>query len=241
MRKLICAFLLTLTPVLVSAAGAAHLDKANIDPTNRESLQKGAKYFVNYCLSCHSASYMRYNRMARDLGLSEIDVEKNMMFATEKAGNTMDVNMTDEDARNWFGTRVPDLTVIARSRSIDWLYTYLRSFYADNSRPFGANNTAFPDVAMPHVLWELQGMQKLTNREAVHSESAAPEFKITSQGSMTPREYDKAVRDLVNFLDYMGEPAKQKRQALGIYVLLFLFLFLIVAYAMKKEYWKDIH
>jgi ubiquinol-cytochrome c reductase cytochrome c1 subunit len=241
MKKTIIALLLTIMPALSLAAGGhVHLDQANIKPGDEESLRRGAKLFVNYCLSCHSAKYMRYNRMGSDLGLTETMVEDNLIFTDSKVGGTMDIAMQSENASKWFGTAAPDLSVVARSRSVDWLYTYLRSFYVDNSRPFGVNNTAFPDVAMPHVLWELQGLQKLNNPdEAKHGH--APEFEQVSQGSMTPKEYDDAVRDLVNYLNYMAEPNKQYRLTLGVYVILFLLLFTFVAYLLKKEYWKDVH
>jgi ubiquinol-cytochrome c reductase cytochrome c1 subunit len=241
MKKTIIALLLTIMPALSLAAGGhVHLDQANIKPGDEESLRRGAKLFVNYCLSCHSAKYRRYNRMGSDLGLTETMVEDNLIFTDSKVGGTMDIAMQSDNASTWFGTAAPDLSVVARSRSVDWLYTYLRSFYVDNSRPFGVNNTAFPDVAMPHVLWELQGLQKLNNPdEAKHGH--APEFEQVSQGSMTPKEYDDAVRDLVNYLNYMAEPNKQYRLTLGVYVILFLLLFTFVAYLLKKEYWKDVH
>jgi ubiquinol-cytochrome c reductase cytochrome c1 subunit len=228
-------------PALALAAGGhVHLDHANIDPDDTDSLRRGARLFTNYCLSCHSAKYMRYNRMGKDLGLTDEMVENNLVFTDSKVGDTMKVAMQGTDAGNWFGTAAPDLSVVARSRSVDWLYTYLRSFYIDESRPFGVNNTAFADVAMPHVLWELQGLQKLNNpEEAKHGH--APEFEQVSQGSMTAKEYDAAVRDLVNYLNYMAEPNKQYRLEVGIYVILFLLLFTFVAYLLKKEYWKDVH
>jgi ubiquinol-cytochrome c reductase cytochrome c1 subunit len=241
MKKTIITLLLTIMPALSLAAGGhVHLDHANIKSGDTESLRRGAKLFVNYCLSCHSANYMRYNRMGNDLGLTESMVEDNLIFTDSKVGGTMDIAMQSENAGKWFGTAAPDLSVIARSRSVDWLFTYLRSFYVDETRPFGVNNTAFPDVAMPHVLWELQGLQKLTNPdEAKHGH--VPEFEQVSQGSMTANEYDDAVRDLVNFLDYMAEPDKQYRKTVGVYVILFLLLFTFVAYLLKKEYWKDVH
>jgi ubiquinol-cytochrome c reductase cytochrome c1 subunit len=247
MKKSIIAFILAVAPGLVIAAGAgAHLDHAHIDLHDKASLQRGAKLFVNYCLNCHSANYMRYNRMGKDLGIPDELVKENLLFTADKVGEQMRVAMSVADGKNWFGTNPPDLTVIARakgagSQGADWLYTYLRSFYVDDSRPFGVNNTVFKDVGMPHVLWELQGLQALNNAEDVKEHGAKPEFTLAEPGSMSPDEYDSAMRDLVNFLVYMGEPSKLDRQALGIWVLLFLVVFTLVAYALKKEYWKDIH
>jgi len=217
MRKIIVATLLALLPVVgFAAGGGVHLDKANIDPTDSASLQNGAKLFVNYCLSCHSAKYQRYNRVGRDLGLSDEQLKANLMFAAEKVGETMTIAMTEADAKKWFGAPPPDLSVISRARGVDWLYTYLRSFHDDAQRPFGVNNTVFPDVGMPHVLQDMQQ-------------------------SMSAGEYDSQVRDLVNFLAYTGEPVMVKRQQMGIWVLLFLAVLLVITYALKKEYWKDIH
>jgi len=246
MKKIIIALVMVSLSSLVNAAGGKiHLDEANIDLTDKASLQRGAKLFTNYCLNCHSASFMRYNRMGKDLGISDKLVADNLIFSDDKVGDLMKVAMTTEDGGAWFGTPPPDLSVIARAKGAgdvgaNWLYTYFRSFYVDEKRPFGMNNTVFKDVGMPHVLWELQGMQKLLNAEEV-SKGAAPEFALVSTGSMTADEYDTAARDLTNFLVYVGEPSKLKRLALGPWVLAFLFFFFIVAYAMKKEYWKDIH
>ena len=161
MKKIITALLITLLPALgFASAGGIHLDKADVNIHDQASLQNGAKLFVNYCLSCHSAAYMRYNRMGKDLGLSEEQVTNNLMFAADKIGETMTVAMPANDAKNWFGTKIPDLTVVARARGADWLYTYLRTFYLDPSRPWGVNNATFKDVGMPHVLWELEGLKQ---------------------------------------------------------------------------------
>jgi len=164
MKKTILAILMVL-PTLAMAAGGAYTEKVDYDLHNKESLQHGAKLFVNYCLSCHSAAYQRYNRMAEDIGLTEAQVKSNLMFAAEKTGETMTVALQTEDAKTMFGTKVPDLSVIARARGADWLYTYLRTFHTDESRPFGVNNATFKDVGMPHVLWELEGMKKLINAD----------------------------------------------------------------------------
>ncbi|GMQ89566.1 MAG: cytochrome c1 [Gammaproteobacteria bacterium] len=246
MKKQLLAILLLVSPALVFASGGGvHLDKANIDPTNKESLQRGAKTFVNYCMGCHSAQYQRYNRLGRDLGISEEDIIENLLFTGEKTGDPMTIAMTRNMGKKWFGAPPPDLTLVARVRGTDWLYTYLRTFYLDDSRPFGVNNEVFSSVGMPNVLWELQGWQKPVYKTVAdaqgHEHQVLEGVELEEAGSQTPAEFDRTVRDLVNFLDYMGEPIKQERQSLGIKVLLFLFVFFIIAYLLKKEYWKDIH
>jgi len=245
MKKLIIAFVISLLPVLAYANEGGHYDKANIDPTDQASLQRGAKLFVNYCLSCHSAKYERYNRMARDIGLTDAQVKQNLMFASEKVGETMTIAMHGADAKKWFGNPPPDLSVIARSRGVDYLYTYLRTFYQDDKRPFGVNNLAFKDVGMPAVLEELQGIQKPVYKTVQNAEGDDEQviegLELVKPGKMSPAEYDQAARDLVNFLAYVAEPVKLERQRLGIYVLLFLAVFFVIAYALKKEYWKDVH
>jgi ubiquinol-cytochrome c reductase cytochrome c1 subunit len=245
MKKRYLPLLLLFVPALtLAAAGGVHLDKANIDPDNQQSLQRGARLFVNYCLSCHAAGLMRYERMGQDLGISEVQVAQNLMFTGAKIGDLMTVATDPEDAVEWFGTVPPDLSVIARSRGVDWLYTYLRSFYLDDSRVTGVNNLVFPDVGMPDVLWELQGWQKpviTTVKDPDGTERKVIELELVEPGLMSPKEFDRAVRDLVNFLNYMAEPGKHDRQALGVKVILFLLVFLVVAYLMKKEFWKDVH
>lgn len=237
--------LLMVTPALsLAAEGGIHLEKANIDPENQQSLQRGAKLFVNYCLSCHPAAMMRYERMGKDLGIDEKLVAENLMFNGGRVGELMTVATNPEDAKAWFGTAPPDLSVIARSRGVDWLYTYLRSFYLDPSRITGVNNLVFPDVGMPDVLWELQGWQKpviTTEKDADGTERKIIKLELVQPGKLSPKEFDRAVRDLVNFLAYMGEPAKQEREQLGVKVILFLLVFLVVAYLLKREYWKDVH
>ena len=241
MKKTILAILMVL-PTLAMAAGGAHVDKVDYDLHNKESLQHGAKLFVNYCLSCHSAAYQRYNRMAEDIGLTEAQVKSNLMFAAEKVGETMTVALRTEDAKKMFGTKVPDLSVVARARGADWLYTYLRTFHTDASRPFGVNNTTFKDVGMPHVLWELEGMKKLVNADEMQKHpGTAPKFETVSTGKMSAVEYDNAMRDLTAFMVYMGEPAKLVRYSMGVWVIFFLVILFLVAYPMKKEFWKDIH
>jgi len=246
MKKLLIAFLLTIVPLWAFAAGGqgVHLDKANIDPNNIQSLQRGAAMFVNYCLSCHSASLMRYEHMGKDLGIEETLVSENLIFNGGKIGDLMTVATAPADAKIWFGTVPPDLTVIARARGVDWLYTYLHSFYRDDSRHIGSNNLVFPDVGMPNVLWELQGVQEpviTTLKKPDGTEVVEVSLELVEPGLLTPTEFDRAIRDLVNYLDYMGEPAKHERRELGTKVILFLLMFLVLAYLLKREFWKDVH
>ena len=246
MKKYLVIVLLALAPAWVLAAGGhgVTLEKANIDPTNKQSLQRGARIFVNYCLSCHSAALMRYERIGNDLGVDEKLVSENLMFTGGKVGELMTVATAADDAMAWFGTVPPDLTVIARARGVDWLYSYMRAFYRDDSRHIGTNNLVFPDVGMPNVLWELQGMQEpviTTVKDHDGTEHKVVELELVEPGLQTPKEFDRTVRDLVNFLDYMGEPAKYERRQLGTKVILFLLVFLVLAILLKKEYWKDIH
>jgi len=245
MKKRFLPLLFVFVPALALAtAGGVHLEQANIDPDNQQSLQRGARLFVNYCLSCHSAGLMRFERMGHDLGIPELMVAENLMFTGGKVGDLMTVATDPEDAVEWFGTVPPDLSVTARSRGVDWLYTYLRSFYRDPSRVTGVNNLVFPGVGMPDVLWELQGWQKpviSTVRDPDGTERKVIELELEEPGLLSPKEFDRAVRDLVNFMDYMAEPGKHDRKALGVKVIMFLLVFLVVAYLMKKEFWKDVH
>jgi len=246
MKKYLVIVLLVLAPAWVLAAGGhgVTLEKANIDPTNKQSLQRGARIFVNYCLSCHSAALMRYERIGNDLGVDEKLVSQNLMFTGGKVGELMTVATAADDAKAWFGTVPPDLTVIARARGVDWLYSYMRAFYRDDSRHIGTNNLVFPDVGMPNVLWELQGIQEpviTTVKDHDGTEHKVVELELVEPGLQTPKEFDRTVRDLVNFLDYMGEPAKYERRHLGTKVILFLLVFLVLAILLKKEFWKDIH
>lgn len=237
-------FLLCLTSGLTHAnAPLIKTDKVPINLHDLVALQRGAKIFVNYCLHCHSASYMRYNRL-QDLGLTEQQIKDHLLLAGEKVGDTMTIAMTKKDAKEWFGAVPPDLSVIARSRSPDWLYTYMRSFYRDNSRPTGWNNLLFDKVGMPHVLYQLQGEQELKIVQTTDGEghkSIAPRLVLEKPGTLTKVEYDLLVKDLVNYLVYMGEPAKTSRELLGIIVLLFLSVLFVLSYALKKEYWKNVH
>jgi ubiquinol-cytochrome c reductase cytochrome c1 subunit len=237
MRTLIFAlffgYLSLISGQVMANAGGIHLDDVEVDLSDKASLQRGAKTFVNYCLSCHQASFMRYNRMAKDLDLSDAQVKENLMFASEKIGDTMTVAMRADDAKKWFGVTPPDLSVISRSRGTAWLNTYLRTFYVDETKPVGTNNLVFPDAAMPHVLWEQQGY--------LNHDQETGHLSHTSEGSLSPYDYDVMVADLVNFLAYVGEPSKIQRLELGKWVLLYLFLFFLVAYPMKKAFWRDIH
>ena len=235
MRKFLIALLMPL--LSLASEGEFTLDKAPDRSGNPAALQNGAKLFVNYCLNCHSASYMRYNRL-KDIGLSDKQIEDNLMFTADKVGELMRVALQRQDAKVMFGTAPPDLTLIARAKAgemgsgPDWLYTYLRGFYRDDSRPTGWNNTLSPNVAMPHVLWELQGEQVMGEEH---------ELMLEKKGKMSKEEYDMAVGDLVGFLTYMGEPVAGYRKSLGMLVLVGLVVLFSFAYALKKEYWKDVH
>ena len=243
MKKLL--FLILALPVAaIASESAVHLDPAPVNLHDQESLQRGARVFVNYCLSCHAASYMRYNRM-QDFGLTEQQIKDNLLFAAEKPGETMTVAMNKKDAKAWFGAPPPDLSVITRSRGADWVYTYLRSFYRDDTRPTGWNNLVFDKVGMPHVLHELQGQMAPvfhTEKNAEgHEHQVLDYLELVKPGKITQAEYDALVGDLVNYLSWMGEPAKGKRMNIGLAVLLFLGIFYIVAFYLKKEFWKDVH
>ena len=240
LKKIILAALLC-TPLLAQAGSAVKLDHVQINVEDKLSLQKGARTFVNYCVGCHSAGYMRYSRL-EDLGLTEKQIVGNLMVTGEKPVETMTTAMRRKDAQEWFGVAPPDLTVIARSRGADWLYTYMRSFYRDPSRPTGWNNTTFPSVAMPHALWDLQGEQELKEEAGKNPDGhAKTHFVLTKPGKLSAVEYDAAVKDLVNYMVYMGDPTQTQRKTTGVYVLFFLFVLTILAYFLKKEFWKDIH
>ncbi len=242
MKKFLMMLML-LMPVVASAEEEGlKLDKAPVNVQDYASIQRGAKLFTNYCLTCHSANYMRYNRM-HDIGLTDDEIKNNLMFAAEKVGETMHVSMRPEEAAKWFGAAPPDLSVISRARGADWLYTYLRSFYLDPARPTGWNNTVFKNVGMPFVLYGLQGEQELQVEKKMENGKEVEEEKLvlTKPGTMTQQEYDRAVADLVNYLVWMGEPSQSERKHLGVYVMAFLAFFFVVAYFLKKEYWKDIH
>ena len=245
MKRILPILFLLLASNAFAASNSFPLDKANIDPNDTESLRRGATLFANYCFNCHSTTLMRYNRIGKDLGYDEAQLESLFIFTGAKVGDLMEIAMSPEDAKRWFGVVPPDLSVVSRSRGVDWIYTYLRSFYQDSSRPWGVNNAVFKDVAMPHVLWELQGLQAPqfdvhTNEEGVQQQ-VITNLNLVETGQLSPEQYDAAVRDIVNYLHYMGEPTKQKRLAVGKWVILYLALFFIVVLFLKKEYWKDVH
>lgn len=219
--------------------------------TNMAALQHGAKLFVNHCLNCHAAAFMRYNRL-KDIGLTDEQIKQNLVFAGEKVGDLMTVSLSAKDAKEWFGANPPDLTVIARSRAgangsgADYLYTYMRTFYRDESRPTGWNNLVFPAVGMPHVLWELQGEQRavFADEKDPHDHAKTVHvfkgFQQTKPGSMSKADYDVAVADLVAYLQWMGEPAQNQRVRMGVWVLLFLAVFTVIAWRMNAAFWKDV-
>ncbi len=245
MRTKFLVLVAALAPVAAFAAGGeAHLDAANVDIGNTAALQRGARNFVNYCLGCHSAKYVRYNRLAADLGLSEQQLIDNLMFTGERPHDTMSIGIRPDDAKRWFGVVPPDLSLINRSRGADYVYSFLRSFYADPAKASGANNLVLPGTAMPHVLWELQGVQEIVWEGDVDAQGNAhrvfKEFRIATPGSLSPEEFDAFVRDTVTFLEYISEPAQMQRRALGFPVIAFLIFFTLLAWALKKEYWKDV-
>jgi ubiquinol-cytochrome c reductase cytochrome c1 subunit len=220
--------------------------------TNIASLQNGAQLFVNYCLNCHSASYMRFNRLT-DLGLSEAQIKQNLLFTTDKVGETMKVALDPKQAKEWFGAVPPDLTVIARSRAdiakgsgADYLYTYLRSYYRDPEKATGWNNLVFPNVGMPNVLWELQGTRsaKFVDEKDAHDPKKMVRrfvgYEPIAPGKLSPREYDESVADLVAYLQWMGEPAQAQRVRVGVWVLIYLGLFTVIAWRLNASYWKDV-
>jgi ubiquinol-cytochrome c reductase cytochrome c1 subunit len=233
-----------------AAGGGIAWDKFPVEKlTDDAALQHGAKLFVNYCMNCHSAAYLRYNRL-EDIGLSKEQIKANLMFGGDKVGETMKVALDAKQAKEWFGATPPDLSVITRSRSAagqgsgaDYLYTYLRNYYRDDSKPTGWNNLAFPNVGMPHVLWELQGERKplfTKKMEHGHEVEIFSGWEVTKPGSLDPRAYDAAVADLVAFLQWASEPVQKARVQLGVWVLLFLFVFTLIAWRLNAAYWKDI-
>jgi ubiquinol-cytochrome c reductase cytochrome c1 subunit len=238
----VCAFV-AVPGAARAAGGEAELEPAGNDINNIASLQRGARNFMNYCSGCHSAQYVRYNRVAEDLGIPEDTLKANLMFTGERPFDTIRSAMSPEDGRRWFGNAPPDLSLIARSRGSDYLYTFLRSFYVDPTKTNGTNNLVLPGTAMPHVLSSLQGLQKAVFRQESHggaSSEVFEKFELVSPGTLKPAEYDEFVRDTVNFLEYMGEPIQAKRQKLGVWVILFLLLFTALAYLLYKDYWRDV-
>jgi len=227
--------------VLAAGKSKIHLDSPNINMSDRNSLQRGAKTFVNYCLSCHSASYMRYEHMSRDLGIDPEVVKSNMLFAGSKIGDLMKASMSEKDAAKFFGAAPPDLSTMTRMKSVDYIYSFLKSFYPDPSTPTGWNNTVFEKTAMPHVLFPLQGEQKVSAVAENEGDKPHLKYEHIGGGSQSPEEFEGTVRDLVNFLVYLGEPAKLKRYNIGFWVMVFLGILLIITWFLKKEYWRDVH
>lgn len=232
---LIASLLLASSTALAAGGHGMALDEARVDLSDKASLQRGAQLFVDNCLSCHSAQYMRYNRIGQDLGLTDDEVKQRLIKGDAKVGETMAAGMTVEHAKSAFGAPPPDLSLTARSRGEDWIYTYLHSFYSDPERPTGVNNLLFKDVSMPNIFWREQG-------EMSKVEDGHGGFKLvqTKPGSMSAEEYDGMIRDLTGFMVYMGEPAALKRQALGPWVLGFLAIFFVITFLLKKEYWRDV-
>ena len=236
------AFAAALALPAFAAEEGAKLQQAGTDLGDQASLQRGAKLFMNYCSGCHSLKYLRYSRMAEDLGLSEDDVQANLNFTGAKAGEQVHVALTDADAQKFFGKMPPDLSVIARVRGSDWIYSYLKSFYLDESRPLGWNNKLFPNASMPNPLWEMQGLQHAEYGAAdAGGERPVEKLVLAQPGSQTPEQFDQTVRDITAFLEYAGEPAALKRQSMGVWVVLFLAFFTFLAWLLKKEYWRDVH
>lgn len=237
MKRIILSILF-LPVVAIAAEGGYPLDRSPHDPRDLVSVQNGARTFVNYCLGCHSAQYMRYQGLTA-LGLSEAQIRDNLMFTGDKIGEPMKGPMTVKEGKQWFGVAPPDLSVIARSRSADWLYTYLRTFYRDPKAATGWNNAVFPNVGMPHALWMLQGERRLEVADAGHGH-VAYKWSEASKGAQSVTEYDTTVRDLVNFLVYVGEPHAASRKAIGVITLFVLGVLFVLAWLLKKEYWKDV-
>jgi ubiquinol-cytochrome c reductase cytochrome c1 subunit len=240
MKRIITLLLFCVLSVNGYASETVELQTADIDLSDKESLQRGAKSFVTYCLGCHSIKYMRYKRLAEDFGLNEKKMLTQIAPQNASIYDKMVTAMNKHDAEKWFGIQPPDLSLISRSRGKDWLYSYLKGFYVDKSKPLGVNNTVFPDVGMPNVLWQLQGQQEAVVK-MVEGKQIVEGLVLSKPGTMSEKEFDVLVTDLVNFLAYVGEPMQLERVSLGKYVLLYLFMFLVIAYMLKKEYWKDVH
>jgi ubiquinol-cytochrome c reductase cytochrome c1 subunit len=241
---LISIALLSAGAAVADEEGGIALQPSGTDIKNTESLQRGARNFMNYCSGCHSLKYLRYNRMATDLKIPEAELAGNLMFTSEKVVDTINSAMP-KDAEGWFGKQPPDLSLIARARGPDYLYSYIKGFYVDKTRPWGVNNLYLPSAAMPDVLAQLHGLQKPVFKNEPDEHGSARMVLVgvdaMTPGALKPEEYDQFVRDIANFLDYAGEPVKDKRQTMGVFVTLFLLVFFAFAYLLKKEYWKDVH
>ena len=231
MKKIIIFILLLIQSSFIFASEEVYLEKAPIDLSDQPSLQKGARTFINYCLNCHSAKYMRYNKLL-DIGLSKKDIKENLLFTGKKIGDPMEISMPVAESKKWFGATPPDLSVVARSRGSDWIYSYMKGFYRDSSREIGWNNIVYDNSAMPHILWELQGEKKLDQKTG--------KLSLIKAGKLNEKEYDSVITDLTNFITYMSEPGQLKRKKMGFYVVGFLLLLLVLTVKLKKEFWKDI-
>lgn len=260
MKKQFAALILALLPTFSFAAGGLEypLDKVDVDLTDKAALQDGARTFANYCMGCHGAEYQRYERVAKDLGIPEDVMLENLVFTGAKIGDHMKTGMQASDAKVWFGAAPPDLTLVARVRGNDWLYTYMRTFYEDPTRPYGVNNKVFPNVGMPNVLSDLQGRQVIGCKQVqivengkkvfdpltgapVTSEACDQLTVVPNTGTLSEAEFDEKIKNLVSFLAYSANPVKLESQRIGTYVLLFLAFFFVFAYLLKREYWKDVH
>jgi ubiquinol-cytochrome c reductase cytochrome c1 subunit len=244
MKKIIFALSFLLSTGVIAASSNVQLDKAEYDLTDKASLQSGAQLFMNYCLGCHQTQYQRYQRTFEDLGIPLELGQANLQFTGEKPGEHIKNAMPSESAAKWFGAPPPDLTLVARVRGADWIYTYLRTFYADDSTTFGVNNLVFPNVGMPHVLQELQGIPKKTSEKMLVDGEMVERYvglKSDGSGELSPAEYDTAVLDLVNYLVYIGEPSRLQSEDIGRWVMIFLLVLLVLVYLLKKDYWRDVH
>jgi ubiquinol-cytochrome c reductase cytochrome c1 subunit len=241
---IVIALLSAGTAAMAEEEGGIALQPAGTDIKNTESLQRGARDFMNYCSGCHSLKYLRFNRLGTDLKIPESELAANLMFTSDKTFDTINSAMP-KDSEAWFGKQPPDLSLIARARGTDYLYSYMKGFYVDKTRPWGVNNLYLPSAAMPDVLAQLHGLQKPVFKNVPDEHGSARMVLVgvesMTPGALKPEEYDQFVRDIVNFLDYAGEPVKDKRQSMGVFVTLFLLVFFVFAYLLKKEYWKDVH
>jgi ubiquinol-cytochrome c reductase cytochrome c1 subunit len=240
MKRILSTLLFLLSFSAHASSSGIELEEADINLSDTVSLERGAKHYVTYCLGCHSAKHIRYKRIALDLHLDENEILKNVAPLGAGIYDQMHSAMNGHDAEKWFGTTPPDLSLIARSRGADWLYSYLKGFYAEPGKPTGVNNTVFKDVAMPNVFWQQQGTQVAVIKN-IDGHDVVTELKLEQSGQLSPKEFDRMVNDLVNFLVYVGEPVQLERQQMGKYALFFILMFIVLAYLLKKEYWKDVH
>jgi len=237
------ALLLAFAPGLGLAAGAGPLESSGTDLSDRASLQRGAGLFMNYCSGCHALSLHRYSRIASDLGLDPAVVEANLIPGDANIGETINTGIAAGDGQAWFGKAPPDLSLTARARhgGPDWIYSYLKGFYVDETRPAGWNNTVFPGASMPHVLWELQGIQRPVYEQGADGLPHVVKLEMAKSGRLDAKQYDQVARDISAFMQYVAEPAALKREAVGVWVVLFLAFFTFLAYLLKVEYWRDVH